>query len=99
MQLWSRRGRIRPRRLITALILAFAVVAPAFAESQRDALKPKFGPHAVPIQQSHEYLRTHEAPDYWALSPFYVPQISNSACSLSVGLWMVSCATGTLEAL
>jgi hypothetical protein len=94
MKSWSRRGRTRPRRLTTALILGFAVVAPAFAESQPDAVKPKFGPHAVPIQQSHEYLRTHEAPDYWVLSPFYVPQISNSACSLATIATLINALRG-----
>jgi hypothetical protein len=27
-----------------------------------EALEPKLGPHAVTIQQSHEYLQTHDAP-------------------------------------
>ncbi|MDS4031420.1 MAG: phytochelatin synthase family protein [Candidatus Contendobacter sp.] len=45
--------------------------------------KPKFGPEAVPITQQTEYLRTAPAPDYWKLSPFYVPQQTSSACSLA----------------
>jgi len=43
--------------------------------------KPKFGPDAIPIEQATGYLRTHRAPDYWAMSPFYVPQDTDSACS------------------
>ena len=33
--------------------------------------KPKLGPAAISLQQSHEYLQSHPAPDYWALSPYY----------------------------
>ena len=35
------------------------------------------------LQQSHAYLRGHDAPDYWALSPYYVPQATDSACSVA----------------
>jgi Phytochelatin synthase len=85
----------RARRLAAAFLLTLAAVAPAFAESQSaDALKPKFGPHAIPIQKSHEYFRTHEAPDYWALSPFYVPQISSSACSLATVATLINALRG-----
>jgi hypothetical protein len=59
-----------------------------------NALKPKLGPHAVTIQQSHEYLQTHDAPDYWALSPFYVPQATGSACSLATVATLVNALRG-----
>jgi hypothetical protein len=39
-------------------------------------------------------LRTHEAPDYWALSPFYVPQLTNSACSLATVVTLVNALRG-----
>jgi hypothetical protein len=45
--------------------------------------KPKFGPDAIPIEQATGYLRTHPAPDFWAMSPFYVPQDTDSACSVA----------------
>lgn len=46
-----------------------------------DDTKPRFGPNAIPIEQAIQYLRTHPAPDYWAISPFYIPQDTDSACS------------------
>ena len=38
---------------------------------------------AVPLSQNNAYLRAAKvpAPDYWALSPFYVPQYNDYACS------------------
>ena len=45
--------------------------------------KPKFGPDAVPISRHENYLRAAPAPDYWKLSPFYVPQQTSSACSVA----------------
>jgi hypothetical protein len=48
-----------------------------------DTVKSKFGPDAVPLPQAVDYLRQHEAPDYWALSVYYVPQATSSACSVA----------------
>jgi hypothetical protein len=62
-----------------ALVLALALTPLARAETA----KPKFGPYAVPFHQAPEYLRRSPAPDWWALSGFYVPQQTTSACSLA----------------
>ena len=55
--------------------------------------KTKLGP-AVSVQQSHEYLQTHRAPDYWALSPYYAPQATGSACSLAAIAMLVNALRG-----
>lgn len=87
---WSRTGRVA-----AAILLAFAIIHPGLAQSpSAETAKPKLGPHATPIQQSHEYLRTHEAPDYWALSPFYVPQVTSSACSLATIATLINALRG-----
>ena len=54
-------------------------IGPAPAQEPR----PKLGPDAITIEQSHGYLRSHEAPHYWALSPYYLPQFTDSACSVA----------------
>ena len=64
---------------LTTLVLAGLWAAPTVAFEG----KPKLGPEAVPISQQTAYLRTAPAPDYWALSPFYLPQQTSSACSLA----------------
>ena len=69
-----------PRYGFLLIVLLFAVSAqPA---STQEA-KPKLGSDAVPITEQTEYLRVALAPDYWGLSPFYVPQQTASACSLA----------------
>lgn len=44
--------------------------------------KPKYGPEATPLSKSHEYFKKGSAPDYWAMSPYYVPQRDGKSCSL-----------------
>ncbi|SMF47533.1 Phytochelatin synthase [Tistlia consotensis] len=75
----SLRGACGALALVVGLVLA---LAPARADSQAPA-KPKFGPDAVPFYAAPDYLRSHAAPDWWALSGFYVPQQTSSACSLA----------------
>jgi hypothetical protein len=65
--------------LLTTLVLAGLGAEPALALKGH----PKLGPEAVPITRQTAYLRTAPAPDYWTLSPFYVPQQTSSACSLA----------------
>lgn len=36
-----------------------------------------------PSSRPTAYLRTHTAPDYWAISPFYIPQETDSDCSVA----------------
>jgi hypothetical protein len=67
----------RANLLLVCLLLYWAPAAHA-----REA-KPKFGPDAIPIQLSTEYLRSHRAPDYWAISPFYIAQNTKSDCSVA----------------
>jgi hypothetical protein len=56
--------------------------------------KPKFGPDAITIQQSHGYFRDHDAPHYWALSPYYVPQFTDSACSVAAIAMLLNALRG-----
>jgi hypothetical protein len=71
--------------------LALTLATGAFAE---DAPKPKFGPEATPIFQATEYLRNHPAPDYWNLSPYYLPQRTTSDCSPAAIAMVVNALRG-----
>src|SRR6185436_12453646 len=74
-----------------------AVLAGAFAASLAfgdDTPKPKFGPEATPIFADNAYLRQSPAPDYWNLSPFYIPQRTSSDCSLAAIAMVVNALRG-----
>ena len=59
-------------------ILGFSVTALA---------APKYGPEGNPIatplsaKTNTQYFRNNEAPDYWSLAPYYIPQETKSGCS------------------
>jgi hypothetical protein len=57
-------------------LLIFAFSSSAFSA-------PKYGPNAVPLSENtnRDYFVKNEAPDYWAISSFYLPQPNDRACS------------------
>jgi hypothetical protein len=80
--------------MLTHLKLApvlLLLAAPAFAQ---DPPTPKFGPEATPIFQENAYLRQAPAPDYWALSAFYIPQQTTSDCSAAAVAMAVNALRG-----
>jgi hypothetical protein len=44
---------------------------------------PKLAADMTPVTTDNAFLRSAEAPDYWAMSPFYLAQQTNAACSLA----------------
>ncbi|HYH38779.1 MAG TPA: phytochelatin synthase family protein [Azospirillum sp.] len=73
----------------TASLAVFAQVPTHLQEA-----KPKFGPDAIPITLANDYVRTHHAPDYWALTPYYVHQYTGSACSVASVAMMLNALRG-----
>jgi hypothetical protein len=53
---------------------------------------PKYGPTATRLVDSHMYLQRNAARDYWALSGYYVPQQTGSACSIASVSMIVNAA-------
>jgi len=72
--------QVLPLSLSLALCLSLCLPLPALAQDDDYA---KLGPDAVAITQDMAYLRTAEAPDYWAFAPFVKPQFTSSACSIA----------------
>jgi hypothetical protein len=54
--------------------------------------KPKYGPQATLLSQSHDYIQKNKAPDYWALSPYYLPQQNGKSCSVASVAMIVNAA-------
>jgi hypothetical protein len=80
-----------------AALLAAAslwIAASAWADTQ-----PKYGPEALPLSspEGHAYFRSHSAPDFWAMVPFYVSQVDESACSIASVQMLVNAARGDLR--
>ncbi|MBO3759021.1 phytochelatin synthase family protein [Ciceribacter sp. L1K22] len=75
--------------------LSIALLTANGAAIAADPPKPKLGADATPITADHAYLKTAAAPDYWAISPFYIHQQTSSACSLA----SVTIAVNTLRGL
>jgi hypothetical protein len=69
-------------------ILSVALVA-LFASSNYAALKekappkPKYSTSTIRLHDSPDYIRSAPAPDYWILSPYYVPQLTRGTCSIA----------------
>lgn len=80
----------------SGLLLWTACMAPPTASTAwaLEELKPKFGPDAVPITRASDYVRTAAAPDYWALIPYYVPQMTGASCSLASVTMMLNALRG-----
>lgn len=76
------------------MLAAFFAISFATLAFAQEPAKPKFGPEAVPILQETAYLREAPAPDYWTLSPFYVPQRGTSDCSVAAIAMVVNALRG-----
>ncbi len=82
----SKRLRIRQTLRMSQFTSVFAasLFALSLSVAQADeAPKPKYGPEATPVSRSHEYLQKAAAPDYWALSPYYLSQKTGGSCSVA----------------
>lgn len=78
------------RKLLGAGLAALLVLAANLAPAK----DLKLGPDAIPIGQSHDYLREQPAPDFWALSPYYEAQSTDSACSLAAIAMLINALRG-----
>lgn len=81
--------------ILKAVFASVAISLSAGLAWADDAAKPKLGSEAIPITTDHAYLSKAEAPDYWAISPYYIHQQTSSACSLA----SVTIAVNTLRGL
>ncbi len=81
-------AQILDRAPVRQMLLAVTLLATSGVPLRADKFpdensKPKLGIHALPVQQSHDYLQRRDAPDYWILSPYYVSQTTGSDCSVA----------------
>jgi hypothetical protein len=65
--------------LISVLLSALSLTVAA----ETVGTKPKYGPAATRLSQSHQYISQHPAPDFWALMPYYTAQQNGASCSIA----------------
>jgi hypothetical protein len=80
---------------ISIIILLLPISVFAADPAPASPPKPKYGSMATLLSQSHEFIQKHEAPDYWVLSPYYLPQQDDKSCSVaSVAMVMNAARSG-----
>ncbi len=67
-----------------------ASFADASASNHELNKQSRYVPGVVSIIQDHSYIRTHDAPIYWKISPYYLPQPTDASCSLASATMVVN---------
>lgn len=81
------------------LLVVVLLSASSVSVSVSVASGPKYGPAAAPLatplSRDHGYFQNplHPAPDYWALAPYYVPQLNEYSCSVATIAAVVNALT------
>ena len=82
--------------LISKLILLLSIFSlnTSFAytsdTNQNIKKQARFAPGVVSIIQDHRYIRAHDAPVYWKISPNYLPQPTDASCSLTTATMVIN---------
>jgi hypothetical protein len=74
-----------------------AILSFGFANVCVAGTAPKYGPTATRLYHAREFIKRNPAPDYWALSPYYLPQQDARSCSLAAAAMVVNAARSSLD--
>ena len=77
------------RLLVSVFAVTFATVALAEERRSRNS-----GRRRCRSSRTNDYLREAPAPDYWNLSPFYIPQRTSSDCSAAAIVMVLNALRG-----
>jgi len=83
----GRPGRTAPR---AAMYVLWCALALSCQRASAEAPRPKYGPQAQRLFDRRDYLRAHEAADFWALLGYYLPQRNDSSCSLASAVMVLN---------
>lgn len=92
----ARHGR-RAASFVSAILLSACCIGGFSSAGEMSAKQPKYGSRAVRMYHARRYLRENEAPDFWALMPYYVHQYSERACSVASTTMVVNAARARSE--
>jgi hypothetical protein len=92
----ERHGR-RTASFVLATLLSVSCGFEVSSAGEKSPQQPKYGSRAVRMFHARQYLRENEAPDFWALMPYYVHQFSERACSVASTTMVVNAARAQSE--
>ncbi|PJE08275.1 MAG: hypothetical protein CK430_12705 [Legionella sp.] len=71
----------------------FTFIVKAEADLQaRETAKSRYASGVESILSSHDYFQTNRSPLYWRINPYYLPQLTDSSCSLASVTMIVNAA-------
>lgn len=92
----ARHGR-RTASFVLATLLSVSCGLGVSSAGEKSSQQPKYGSRAVRMFHARQYLRENEAPDFWALMPYYVHQFSERACSVASTTMVINAARAQAE--
>jgi hypothetical protein len=68
---------------IAAIALGSLLACGARVHADSSSARAKYAPHVTRLFRDSSYFRHHDAPDFWKLISYYVPQRDDGACAPS----------------
>ena len=98
-------GQTSPARLILragwCALVALAMLAGLATDSRGEDIVtnsiPKYGSRATRLYHRQQYVRRAEAPDFWAMMPYYVSQFNERSCSVASATMVLNSIRATQE--
>ncbi|MBS0210821.1 MAG: hypothetical protein JSS27_17910 [Planctomycetes bacterium] len=79
-----------PLSLTAGVALVVGALLAVVGRADDIPVQPKYGTKATRLFHAREYLRTNDAPDFWALMPYYIHQFNDRACSVASSMMIVN---------
>lgn len=76
--------------LAVSILLSNSIYAVACAHNHDLNPQPRYLPGIVTMTQDHQYMRTHDAPIFWKMSAYYLPQLTDASCSLASATMLIN---------
>jgi len=78
------------RTFQAAMMFVGLLAVAAVAAAQDAPTRPKYGPAVTRLRDAREFVRTAPAADFWALIPYYLPQLDDQSCSVATACMLVN---------
>jgi hypothetical protein len=79
-----------PNKILSTVLVALIASSSYAFLKEKAPPKPKYSTSTIRLQDSPDYIRSAPAPDYWMLSPYYVPQLTRGTCSIAASAMVLN---------